>query len=822
MTKYKVHIDTEGFTSKPSNDEIRKIYNRAIKQVKEVTIEELIKETQNGKTVIPAVLSGTKAEDFIQQQLFYIDIDNDVEGKPILNPFEAIEDCKKKGIPVTFHYYSFSSTKEKPKFRLVFVCDEVITDPNMRMQIIKGLLSLFPQADQKCTNANRFYYGTNNHNHSYNPEASFKANKAIELYMQTMVKKANKEKYDKPNKYENDLSQLVDSFDFYGYLCQCNGEINTRSNNYIQFKNCEVCGHHNDLSYYPNTNTFFCFGGSSSPKAGGDIIEYLIHRDGLTKAQAIHKFKYELCGIDEKADKQKYAVKKQNNKHVKRDVISFFHEIKAHQRGTNDRQLSELFSETYKGICRYNPEAKTWYVFNGKVWVKDVGGVMVSKLAAEFTANLLIYANTIEINSKDKNQQAYEDDKKKAYIDQINKYNGHGRRDTLVKDAKRCYPVYSKEFDRHKYLLNCKNGILDLKTFELHPHNPIVLLTKIAKVEYDPEAKAEVFEKFIDEVMQGDEEKIRYLQKALGYALTGDTSMETLFILFGETARNGKSTLVETIAYMLGNTSGYAITMNPDTLANSKNKDGSKASGDIARLKSARFVNAPEPPKRMQLDVAKLKNLTGRDTQVARRLYENEFEFIPEFKMFMNTNYLPIVNDDTIFNSNRINVITFDRHFEDWEQDKSLKNKLRKKAEISGVLNWCIEGLKMFMQEGLNPPEVVKKATKHYQEISDTIGIFLSEAIVYSKGDYVKGQELYENYTTWCNHNGYNELNMQNFYSELRTKKLLTERVKINGKRVRNVIKNHRKNDEFESSVGFVEITDNYERDPLLKSIYSK
>ena len=146
---------------------------------------------------------------------------------------------------------------------------------------------------------------------------------------------------------------------------------------------------------------------------------------------------------------------------------------------------------------------------------------------------------------------------------------------------KSVFPVYKKEFDRNNDLFNCRNGTLNLKTFEFKNHDPNDILTKISNVHYDPEATSPLFEKFIGEVMQGDAEKTEYLQKAHGYGLTADTHYETCFILYGATKRNGKSTLTSTIMHMLGD---YALDMKPETLAVKKNHDSRQATGKAIKI----------------------------------------------------------------------------------------------------------------------------------------------------------------------------------------------------------------------------------------------
>lgn len=339
------------------------------------------------------------------------------------------------------------------------------------------------------------------------------------------------------------------------------------------------------------------------------------------------------------------------------DLLTKLSKLQPHNNYTkDDKGLGELFADIYKDKCRYNVTAKEWYVYNGKIWEEDTGGMQVSRYAKELADGLRVYS--ISTDDEDYIKFAYK-------LGQLN------NRNTMISDSRDKYCMSKDDLDKNTYIFNCQNGVLDLKTFEFRPHNHDDLLSKISNVYFDKTKESKSFEKFINEVMQNDTEKVKYLQKIFGYSLTGDTRLETMFILYGATTRNGKSTLVETIAYMLGNTKGYALTMKPETLAQKQNNDSRQASGDIARLNGCRFLNASEPPKRLIFDVGLLKNLLGRDSITARHLHEREFEFIPIFKLFMNTNYLPLITDETMFTSNRINVITFDRHFSPKEQNQS-------------------------------------------------------------------------------------------------------------------------------------------------------
>ena len=339
-------------------------------------------------------------------------------------------------------------------------------------------------------------------------------------------------------------------------------------------------------------------------------------------------------------------------KRVSDALIEKIRRLKPEQYELSDKGNGRLYADVFSDCLRYNTTAKEWYFFNGKHWQQDTGGMIAEKKACELSDVLLMYSYDIEDEAM-----------RRDYIRHVGRTGSRRVRKVMIDDSRHVNCIENADLDKDLYLLNCLNGVLNLKTFDFKPHSPDYLMTKIAQVEYNPAASAVVWEMFINEVLQGDVSKIEYLQKILGYTLTGDTREESCYILYGPSTRNGKSTLIETYAYMLGGTGGYAMSVSPETLSQKQNKDGRQASGDIARLDGCRFLNASEPPKKMLLDVALIKGLLGRDAITARHLYQSEFEFIPVFKLFMNVNFLPVVSDDTLFSSGRLNVITFDKHF---------------------------------------------------------------------------------------------------------------------------------------------------------------
>ena len=447
------------------------------------------------------------------------------------------------------------------------------------------------------------------------------------------------------------------------------------------------------------------------------------------------------------------------------------------QRKWTEREMATLYATIFKDRLRFNTTARQWYFYDGIIWREDTGGMQAANNAKLLADALIIYCTGIQ------------DDKTKAdFLKYISHYSKYSARKTLIDDAQSEMFISKKDFDLNTNLYNCLNGTLDLSTMRFSSHDSQNMLSKLSNVIFDPSLKSERFEKFISEIMCGNEQKIRYLQKSLGYALTADNNLETCWLWYGATTRNGKGTLAETIAYMHGNTGGYAMAIAPETLAQRKVKDTRQASGDIARLDGCRFLNASEPPKRMLFDSALLKTLLGRDTITARHLYEREFEFIPQFKLFINTNYLPVIGDDTLFTSGRINVLTFDKHFELNEQDASLKDTLKQADNISGIFNWCLDGLKMYREEGLSPPECVVSATRQYRESNDKIQNFIDDCLEPTPGINVGAGTVYKVYAMWCRENGFGTDSKRSFFDELKNKNLLSATGKVNGATVHNVI----------------------------------
>src|SRR5215217_4549435 len=269
-------------------------------------------------------------------------------------------------------------------------------------------------------------------------------------------------------------------------------------------------------------------------------------------------------------------------------------------------------------------------------------------------------------------------------------------------------------------------------------------INKIVPVDYDPDAPCPRFKQFLKEALV-DEAVIKFVKRYSGYTLTGITRERLLAILYGF-GKNGKTTLVELLHEVLGD---YARNTDVETLLIKKYQG---VGNDVAALKGARFVSAAEVEKGRRLAESKLKQLTGRDTVTARFLFGENFDFKPEFKLWLSTNNKPVIQgtDDAIWD--RIRLIPFTQRFDSRRADPKLPDKLR--DELAGVFAWMVEGCLKWQEHGLEEPKTVTDATRQYREEMDTLTSFLDETCVTGPNYRVLAEGLYQRYATWCDKSG--------------------------------------------------------------------
>lgn len=446
----------------------------------------------------------------------------------------------------------------------------------------------------------------------------------------------------------------------------------------------------------------------------------------------------------------------------------------------DDKGNGALFADVTSDYARFNADAKLWNVYDGIKWADDKENLRVEGIAQKIAT--VLYSMSIN-NTNDK------------FVKACTALGRYSVRNTMIKEARNFHAITAQDLDKDKYLLNVQNGTIELKTITFREHCAEDLLSCVANVNYDPEADCPRFKAFIAQITSvpddnggytEDPDKAEFLQRILGYSMLGDCKEDEFYILYGATTRNGKSTLLDVIGDILGD---YAEMVEPDALSQGRVKTANDE--QTADLKGKRFAHVEEPSKNMTFDIGLIKKLTGRSKLSASKKYQNRFTFFPEFKLFLATNFLPTVLDDTLFKSGRVKVVTFERHFEEWEQDKDLRSTLVGE-EASGILNWLLEGLRHYYDKETTPPASVIKATSKYQEVSDRLANFLDECTVEDKEHDVTAKDLYARYQDWCRESGYSAEGKLKFIDGLKRKRLLTDWKKINGVKTWNVVEHRR------------------------------
>lgn len=279
------------------------------------------------------------------------------------------------------------------------------------------------------------------------------------------------------------------------------------------------------------------------------------------------------------------------------------------------------------------------------------------------------------------------------------------------------------QFDRDPWLLNVRNGTLDLRTGTLRRHRQGDHLTKLAPVTYDPQATSPVWDQFLADITAGDTDLQRYLQRAVGYSLTGRTDEQCLFLCHG-TGRNGKSTFLEVIHALLGE---YALAVRPETVQLSERGSKSGASNDVAALAGRRYVITSETGQNKRLDLGLVKQLAGGDSVSARYLYREYFEFRPQLKLWLATNHLPTIDEQTPAVWERLKLIPFPAHFSEAQRNPHLIDRLLE--ERTAILAWAVAGCLAWRQEGgLAEPAIVHESVRAYQLEQNPFAEFLAHA----------------------------------------------------------------------------------------------
>lgn len=396
---------------------------------------------------------------------------------------------------------------------------------------------------------------------------------------------------------------------------------------------------------------------------------------------------------------------------------------------------------------RYVHPWGAWIWYDGTRWQRDTDGEAV-RSARDTLRATAAEAGTLPDEDERESLNKHALDSESA-----------SRLTAMLTLAQSLLPVATEALDADNDLLNCANGTVDLRTGALRPHDRADRITRKSPVAYDPAAACPLWDAFLDRVLGGSAELVGFLQRAVGYSLTGHTSEQVLLLLYGIGA-NGKSTFLETLRALLGD---YATQADFTTFLK---REGEGVRNDLARLVGARFVSAVEAEAGKPLAEALVKQLTGGDTITARFLFREFFDFRPAFKLWLAANHKPQISGGDHGIWRRIRLVPFTVTIPEGERDPQLTAKLQR--ELPGILAWAVRGAVAWRAGGLGAPPEVQAATASYRDEMDALGPFLEEAVVPAAHARVTARDLYEAYEAWCASNGERPRSQKSFAMGLR------------------------------------------------------
>jgi putative DNA primase/helicase len=440
---------------------------------------------------------------------------------------------------------------------------------------------------------------------------------------------------------------------------------------------------------------------------------------------------------------------------------------------TSDRGNALRFARKYQSEVVFVPEQNDWGFWSGKRWVISP--------SAEARVNILMQECLQSLTDE---AQVYEDKDTRAALLKHAKGSLSNKSIQAAKTlAKSILTKSISEFDRHPWLLNTQDGTVDLKTGKIKAHDPADFIQQITTCgcagEYD---SAPTFEKYLTRILppEGESmERAKFLLSWLGYNLTGENKEQCFVMLYGE-GRNGKSTLIDLINWMLGD---YARPMKTEALMASRmGMPSSTAEYELAGLRGRRFVTAEEAGDGERLNESLIKQMTGGDSVNARHPYGRPFSYTPEFKVTLTGNTKPQIRGQDFAIWRRVRLIHFDQTITDNERIEDLNERLR--AEASQILSLLVGKCLQWQKHGLPVPEVIKQDVEAYKEENDYMAVFIEEKCVLNDTNEVSCSDLHQHYLEWAKRTAAPMLNITQFGRSMISRKGIERRRDVSGRKV--------------------------------------
>ncbi|MBT6940138.1 MAG: hypothetical protein HN994_07075 [Candidatus Marinimicrobia bacterium] len=403
----------------------------------------------------------------------------------------------------------------------------------------------------------------------------------------------------------------------------------------------------------------------------------------------------------------------------------------------SDTGNAHLLASLHSPKMRYNHTEKKWFVWNGQYWEKD-------KKRERYN-----YAEDVS-KIRQSNSMSIRDNTEKMKAFNFGVRSGDKNKIESMLSIASTLPKFatsSEDWDKDELLFQCNNGVLFLSDGSFAKGKPDFMIGQCSGVNYVPNAECPVFDQFLLDIMDGDEELTEYLLMCLGYSMSGLTDEQCMFILNGEGA-NGKSVLLDLMSHIYGD---YTVHTRFDAFLKKYN---STSTNDLARLSKARMVTANESGVGKNWDEERIKEITGGDKITARFMYAEYFEFRSKIKLWCATNNLPKTDDLTDAFWRRMVVFPFDRQFKGVNRKPNILEEL--KRESSGILNRLYQGFQQWSKESLkNPPPRVVDAIKEYKAESDVVTRWVEMADVKRNDSYdtISAKQLYQSFKDWFEKN---------------------------------------------------------------------
>lgn len=731
-----LQIDSVSYDHKPHGAEIAAIKPRMSgSQPVTIALDRFAGLVTQGHSFTPAVLrGGAKAENWSSQQLFCLDIDNEdksVTGKhdkkraeDPLTVEKVLERCSSWWLKPALIYETFSSSPEWQKFRIVFVSEQVITDRTRAEKLQLALIGIFPECDAACKNADRLFFGgkTVLYEDDTAVITSETAEKLVNIYDFSFTVPSAASGKDKQ------LDELKRNFDFLGYIRSFGGS-ERRIGKCIQFNPCPICGHNDDFCFYPETNTFKCFGASGD--CGGSVIDFIMHREQTDRKAAIHKFKYELCGLSEAKDKAKFKkdsmIKRHNtiapiNEQVDELPPYFFEKV-------NEKTGEITYIVSCPALAEYFREKQRYFWLrsfgNGKPLRYLYGGGKYSIVSDEEIKGIIKHYITDYLPLSLKMRDV------KEVFENIccdgNYYN-------------------ADELDADENIINFENGLLHLDTMELMPHTPDFISTIQIPCKWNPfAASSPVFNGFMNTLTNGDAAVRRFLMQFIGVAISNVKGyrMKSALFMVGP-GNTGKSQLKGLVEKLIGERN-----CSPCNLKDLEERFGTSA------ICGKRLIGSSDMSFMTVKELKTFKSITGGDNITVEFKGRDSFQYVYKGLVWFCTNQLPRFGGDKgdhVYD--RIITVRCNNVVPKEKRDKYLLDKMY--AERESIISAAVIALKDVIDSGmkLDIPEACDVEKEQYRIENSPVLTFYKECCCErEKSDNCTCARMYDVFKAWCKDN---------------------------------------------------------------------